>query len=62
MSSPTQQTNKPSLAFRLKNFALGGIAGMCATSCVSQFFLSFTTKYIDPTNRYGKGKNLGSFR
>ena len=25
----------PTLAFRLKNFALGGLAGMCATCCVS---------------------------
>jgi len=37
----TSQKNKPAaqaaptLAFRLKNFALGGMAGMCATCCVS---------------------------
>lgn len=30
----------PTMAFRLKNFALGGLAGMCATCFVSEFIFT----------------------
>ena len=59
------QTAAPTLAFRLKNFALGGVAGMCATCCVSEtinFIRSNFIYILDSTNRHDQSKNLSSFR